>query len=115
MLCSTKILSKGIVLIDTPGIGSTFRHNTEVTLNFLPQCDAALFLVSADPPITEVEVEFLKHLKTKVSLIFFILNKIDYLDEEERQKVLNFFKQVLKEQAGYESDPIIFSVQQSRA
>ncbi|MDR4498042.1 MAG: dynamin family protein [Candidatus Scalindua sp.] len=110
VLCSTNILSKGIVLIDTPGIGSTFRHNTEVTLNFLPQCDAALFLVSADPPITEVEVEFLKHLKTKVSLIFFILNKVDYLDEEERQKALNFFKQVLKEEAGYESDPVIFSV-----
>jgi len=110
VLCSTKILSKGIVLIDTPGIGSTFRHNTEVTLNFLPHCDAALFLISADPPITEVEVEFLKHLKTKVSLIFFILNKVDYLDEEERQEALNFFKQVLKEQAGYESDPVIFSV-----
>ncbi len=36
-----EILSRGVVLIDTPGIGSTFRHNTEATLNFLPQCDAA--------------------------------------------------------------------------
>jgi GTPase SAR1 family protein len=41
------ILEQGVVLIDTPGIGSTFRHNTETTLNFLPQCDAALFIVSA--------------------------------------------------------------------
>ncbi|MGA2264744.1 MAG: dynamin family protein [Acidobacteriota bacterium] len=54
------IVGQGLVLIDKPGIGSTFRHNTEVTLNFLSQCDAALFLVSADPPITEVEVEFLR-------------------------------------------------------
>ncbi|HOO47301.1 MAG TPA: dynamin family protein, partial [Deltaproteobacteria bacterium] len=44
------LLKKGVVLIDTPGIGSTHLHNTEATLNFLPQCDAALFLVSADPP-----------------------------------------------------------------
>jgi len=57
---------RGVVLIDTPGIGSTFRHNTQATLNFLPQCDAALFLVSADPPLTEVEVEFLKEVRTKV-------------------------------------------------
>ncbi len=54
------LLSVGTVLIDTPGIGSTFRHNTEATLNFLPQCDAALFLVPADPPITQVELEDLK-------------------------------------------------------
>ena len=50
------ILTGGVVLIDTPGIGSTYRHNTSATLNFLKQCDAALFLVSADPPITEVEL-----------------------------------------------------------
>jgi hypothetical protein len=54
------ILREGVVLVDTPGIGSTFRHNPEATLNFLPQCDAALFLVSADPPITQVEEESLE-------------------------------------------------------
>lgn len=43
------ILRRGVVLIDTPGIGSTFRHTTEATLNFLPQCDAALFIVSLSP------------------------------------------------------------------
>ena len=47
------MLSKGIVLIDTPGIGSTLRHNTETTLGFLPQCDVALFVVSVDPPMTQ--------------------------------------------------------------
>ena len=60
------ILRNGVVFIDTPGIGSTLRHNTEATLNFLPQCDAALFLVSADPPITEVEIEFLKRVRTNL-------------------------------------------------
>lgn len=110
VLFTAEILSKGVVLIDTPGIGSTFRHNTEATLNFLPQCDAALFLVSSDPPMTEVEVEFLKHLKEKVSRIFFILNKVDYLDEEEKQKAVSFFRRVLKEQAGYLSEPDVFSV-----
>ena len=44
------ILQHGVVLIDTPGIGSTFTHNTAATLNFLPQCDAALFVVSATRP-----------------------------------------------------------------
>ena len=89
------LLHHGIDLIDTPGIGSTFRHNTEATLAFLPQCDAALFVVSADPPITDVEVEFLKAVKTKVSGLFFVMNKIDYLDADEAKRAVDFFRKVV--------------------
>ncbi len=96
------ILRHGVVLIDTPGIGSTFTHNTEATLNFLPQCDAALFVVSADPPLTEVEAEFLKEVSSRISRVFFIFNKVDYLDEREKKVALEFFEKVLAEkiQAG---------------
>lgn len=104
------ILKSGVVLIDTPGIGSTLRHNTEATLNFLPQCDAALFLVSADPPITEVEVGFLRQVRSKVARLFFILNKVDYLSDEDRRAALDFLKRVLSEQAGVAADVPIFCV-----
>lgn len=104
------ILAKGVVLIDTPGIGSTFRHNTEATLNFLPQCDAALFLVSADPPVTEVEVAFLKQVRKKVPRLFFILNKVDYLSAEDRQAALAFLRKVLTEQAGIEENTPVFCI-----
>jgi len=105
-----ELLGKGVVLIDTPGIGSTFRHNTEATLNFLPQCDAALFLVSADPPITEVEVEFLRQVRSKVPRLFFILNKVDYLSDDDRQAALEFLRKVLTEQAGVSANVAIFCV-----
>lgn len=104
------LLRGGVVLIDTPGIGSTYRHNTEATLNFLPQCDAALFVVSADPPLTEVEVEFLKEVRTRVSRLFFILNKVDYLTSVEQQTALAFLEKVLQEQAEIELPHPIFPV-----
>lgn len=104
------ILSGGVVLIDTPGIGSTYRHNTTATLNFLQQCDAALFLVSADPPITEVELEFLRQVREKVPRLFFVLNKIDYLDEGELEEALDFYKRVLADEAGWNSDFPVFCV-----
>jgi ribosome biogenesis GTPase A len=104
------ILSDGVVLIDTPGIGSTYRHNTSATLNFLQQCDAALFLVSADPPITEVELEFLRQVKEKVPRLFFVLNKIDYLSEDELGEALGFFKRVLTEEVGCNRDHPVFCV-----
>jgi hypothetical protein len=83
--CPAPLLARGLVLIDTPGIGSTYQHNTETTLNFLPQCDAALFLVSADPPVTEVELEFLKEVRRNISRLFFLFNKVDYLEDEDRR------------------------------
>ena len=105
-----EILNRGAVLIDTPGIGSTFRHNTQATLNFLPQCDAALFLVSADPPITEVEVDFLKEVRGKVARLFFLLNKADYLSAEERDEAVRFLRRVLRDQVGGDGTAPIFCV-----
>jgi hypothetical protein len=104
------ILKHGVVLIDTPGIGSTFTHNTEATLNFLPQCDAALFVVSADPPLTEVEAQFLKDVRSRVSRLFFIFNKVDYLNDDEKKACLEFLGRVLREKIGLNDDSPVFCV-----
>jgi len=104
------LLQNGVVLIDTPGIGSTFEHNTEVTMKLLPQCDAALFLISADPPITQVEIEFLELIQPRVARLFFIINKIDYLNEDEQKSVVNFLENILREKLKTTGNAQIFSV-----
>ncbi|MBN1432820.1 MAG: dynamin family protein [Methanomicrobiaceae archaeon] len=98
---------KEITLIDTPGIGSTNIHNTDMTISFLPKCDAALFILSADPPITETELEFLKQIQTKVEKIIFVLNKTDYLSSDDIHTSISFLKQVLKENGFYGDELII--------
>jgi ribosome biogenesis GTPase A len=108
------ILSKGVVLIDTPGIGSTYRHNTQVALNFLQQCDAALFLISADPPITDVELDFLRQVRQKVPRLFFVLNKVDYLNAEECDQALSFFRKILEEHLEVDEDIPIFCISSRR-
>lgn len=104
------LLSSGVVLIDTPGIGSTFTHNTEVTLNFLAQCDTALFLISADPPMSEVELTFLKRVRELVPRLIFVLNKIDYLNDAQKNEVISFFEKTLREKGGVEGDIAVFPV-----
>jgi GTP-binding protein EngB required for normal cell division len=106
--CPADILARGLVLIDTPGIGSTYQHNTETTLNFLPQCDAALFLVSADPPVTEVEMDFLGEVRGKISRLFFLFNKADYLSSEDREKAVAFFRDILVEKVGLDRELQVF-------
>ncbi len=101
------LLKRGVVLIDTPGIGSTLRHNTQVTHNILTECDAALFVISADPPVTELELEFLKLVKNKIKQLFFIINKIDYLNEQEKDSVLAFFKGILVEDVNIDNPQIL--------
>ncbi len=109
------LLRQGLVIIDTPGIGSTFRHNTEATLNLLPQCDAAMFLVSADPPMTEVEVAFLRQVRTRMSRILFVLNKVDYLDRDDQRDATAFLQGILEEHLGLPSGTPILAVSSRRA
>ncbi|MGE5301292.1 MAG: dynamin family protein, partial [Acidobacteriota bacterium] len=37
-------LKGGVRLIDTPGVGSIYQHNTDVAYRYLPKSDAVLFL-----------------------------------------------------------------------
>ena len=72
-----QILERGVVLIDTPGVGSTHRHQTAAADAILPECDAALLVVSADPPITEIEIDYLARIRQTVARLIIVLNKID--------------------------------------
>jgi GTPase Era involved in 16S rRNA processing len=104
------ILGDGTVLIDTPGVGSTFQHNTATALDVLPECDAVLFVLSADPPITEAERDYLRRLRPRAAQIFFILNKVDQLAPDERNTIVEFTGRVLEANGVCQSGSRIFSV-----
>jgi predicted GTPase len=80
----SEFLDQGIVLIDSPGVGSTFVHSSRAAEAVLVECDTAVFVVSSDPPITEVEVTDLGKVRELIQKIFFALNKVDLLDIQER-------------------------------
>jgi GTPase Era involved in 16S rRNA processing len=112
---SSPSLEHGVVLIDTPGVGSTFRHNSAAADAVLPECDATLFVVSADPPITEVELEFLARIRQTTARIIVVLNKIDVLEPQEREKALTFLRRVLAEQGKFDASPPIFCLSARKA
>ncbi|MDZ7316555.1 MAG: dynamin family protein [candidate division KSB1 bacterium] len=89
------ILKNGVVIVDTPGIGSVHAHNTRLTVEYLLHADAAVFVFSADPPLTELEQDFLKMVIPVVPQIIFVLSKSDYLDPEGLKKVVAFNQAVL--------------------
>jgi GTP-binding protein EngB required for normal cell division len=96
LLFPAPIVEHGVVLIDTPGIGSTHRHNTDTALAVLSECDAAVFVISADPPITEAELGYLEAIRPTVARLFFILNKADYLEPPDLQLAADFLRTTLQ-------------------
>lgn len=96
----SEYLKDSVSIIDTPGVGSTFDNNTEMTYNYLPNVDAAIFLLAVDPPISQSEIAFLKDVRQYVEKVFFIQNKIDYLGKEEREESLAFSKETIERNLG---------------
>jgi GTP-binding protein EngB required for normal cell division len=83
-------LANGVRLIDTPGIGSVYEHNTDVARRYLPQADAVLFIASADQPLGRAELDFLIGIRDYADKIFCLLNKTDYLTSDELNESLAF-------------------------
>src|SRR6266508_453640 len=69
------LLSSGMCLVDTPGLGSVFRQNTETTREFLPHIDAALVVLGADPPISGEEAAIAEEIGRDVPHMLFVINK----------------------------------------
>jgi small GTP-binding protein len=93
-----QLLRDGVQLIDTPGVGSVFLNNTETTYDFLPKADAAILVLAADQPISQAEVDFLHEVRRHAAKFFFLLNKVDLLNEREFQESLEFSRQVVEQE-----------------
>jgi GTP-binding protein EngB required for normal cell division len=93
-------LKDGVRLIDTPGVGSVYEHNTDVAYQYLPKSDAALFLLSVDQPVSNAELSFLKEVKEYSHRIFFLQNKADYVGLEDLNESISFSKTVIEESLG---------------
>lgn len=90
----------GIEFVDTPGVGSAIATNTMTTYDFLPKCDAVLFVTSVDTPMTSIELDFIKEVQEYVDKIFFVVNKTDLITDNERDEVLRFVIETIRSQIG---------------
>lgn len=105
---SSDLLRGGVVLLDTPGVGSIFEHNTDTTLRLLSDVDAAIFVTAADPPISGHERSFLTLVKEHAHKTFFVLNKIDVLEIAELDEIRSFTHSVIRDAVdqGVETFPV---------
>lgn len=91
------VLAGGVELVDTPGTGSVFEWDTETAHEALRSMDAAVFVLTADPPVSASERDLLGRVAGLSVATFAVLNKADHLDQAGLAEAVEFTRRVLGE------------------
>jgi predicted GTPase len=102
----SELLSEGMCLVDTPGLGSVFAGNTAATQAFVPHIDAVIVVVGADPPIAGEELALVEEVGRDVRQLVVVLNKADRTSEADRRAAVPFTRTVLEKRLGRAIGPI---------
>lgn len=100
------VLEGGLVLVDTPGIGSMDAGATDRAYAFLPRVDAALVVLSPDPPVGEAEGAYLRALLEHTPHLVFALNKVDLFPEEAWREAVAFNRTALARVQGGDPEKV---------
>ena len=105
------VLSDGLVILDTPGVGGLFKKHRDITFKHAPKADAIFFVTdSTESPIGADEVAFLKDLKRVTNLIFFVQTKAAKAGEDACRSRMENNIAILAEQAGFRREDIRYFV-----
>ncbi len=94
------ILARGVEIVDTPGTGSVHAHNTAAADGVLPTMDAAIFVLTADPPVSAAERDLLERVHGLSVTTFVVLNKADYTDAAGLAEAVGFTERIAGQAVG---------------
>src|ERR671916_3374473 len=73
-----KLLTDGLVIVDTPGVGGLGSAHSAATIGALPMADAVVFVSDASQEFTAPELEFLQTARRMCPNVVCVLTKIDF-------------------------------------
>lgn len=91
----SEFLKNGLIFVDTPGVGSFHKNNTEVAYQYMKESDAVIFLLSVDSPINQIEIDFLTNTKEFAGKFFFAVNKIDLVAESDLTAYMQYCEKLI--------------------
>lgn len=93
-------LREGIVLVDTPGVGSLARSGGEETFAYLPQCDLGVVLIDAASTLTPDDLDLLRLLYDAAVPAQVVLSKADLLTPADRERTSGYVREQLRRELG---------------
>jgi GTP-binding protein EngB required for normal cell division len=98
---------KAITIVDTPGTNSIIKEHQLITENYLPQCDVAVFVLTAKNPHTATAWELLTLIRRDwMHRVVFVLQQADLASKAELDKNLDMVRTYARERNV--SEPKIF-------
>jgi GTP-binding protein EngB required for normal cell division len=101
-------LTQGIVLVDTPGLGSLATRGTAETLAYLPSADLGVLLIDAGASLSEEDIGTLRLLYAAGIPSLVLLSKADLLQPDELVSALAYIREHLERQLGIK--PTVYPV-----
>ncbi len=92
VLVDHPLLERGLVLIDTPGVGGMSRGHREITMAALGRADALVFVVSSVEPVTRSELEFLDEAGERISNVIVVASRADLVSRGTNTAILDEFR-----------------------
>ncbi len=105
---------RGFALFDTPGIGSTYAHNTAAAHAALPRADVAVLVVGPEPPIGAEELQYARDVISSSERLFVVLNKSD-IAGEALPEILSFTRDALRNVLGPDNEVDVVPLSVTRA
>jgi GTP-binding protein EngB required for normal cell division len=93
-------LRNGVVLVDTPGLGSLATSGAAETLAYLPRCDLGVVLVDAGSTLTEDDIGTIRALYEAGIPASVLLSKSDLLAPEDRDRSSAYISEHIHSQLG---------------
>jgi GTPase Era involved in 16S rRNA processing len=93
-------LKQGIVLVDTPGLGSLARQGAAETMAYLPACDLAILLIDAGTTLNDEDIGTLRLLYEGGIPAVVLLSKADLLAEGDLHRVTGYIEEQLQHELG---------------
>jgi GTP-binding protein EngB required for normal cell division len=91
-------LRDGVVLVDTPGLGSLAASGAAETLAYLPRCDLGVVLVDAGSTLTEDDLGTIRILYEAGIPACILLSKSDLLTQEDRLRSSAYISEQIRSQ-----------------
>lgn len=96
----SKFLEDNVTLVDSPGLNGVLEGHKDITMDQIEKSHACIFMFDANQPGKQTDFDFLKKIKDKTDNLFFLINKIDQINEEEGETVASVSDKVKESYSG---------------
>ena len=103
----------GLVLVDTPGLGSVHEHRTAAAQVSLVDSDGAIVVLSVDSPLSAAERALVAEIAARAAPLFVVVDKAHHVSSDELDTVRRYLADQLAGLVDHDRAPYFVSARRA--